>query len=89
MNKTAIKNFAVWARQKLISDITYKAGMLGITEDGIADKLPHSTSDLEFYDIGTKEELGRAIGKEYRALIAVTDENFAKAMTKKLEQAGS
>ena len=49
MNKTAIKNFAVWARQKLISDITYKAGMLGITEDGIADKLPHSTSDLEFY----------------------------------------
>lgn len=55
MNKTAIKNFAVWARQKLISDITYKAGMLGITEDGIADKLPHSTSDLEFYDIGTKD----------------------------------
>lgn len=54
MNKTAIKNFAVWARQKLISDITYKAGMLGISENGIADKLPHSTSDLEFYDIGTK-----------------------------------
>ena len=54
MNKTEIKNFAVWARQKLISDITYKAGMLGISENGIADKLPHSTSDLEFYDIGTK-----------------------------------
>ena len=34
MNKTAIKNFVVWARQKLISDITYKAGMLGITEKG-------------------------------------------------------
>ena len=31
MNKTAIKNFAVWARRKLISDITYKAGMLGIS----------------------------------------------------------
>ena len=27
MNKTAIKNFAIWARRKLISDITYKAGM--------------------------------------------------------------
>lgn len=55
MNKTAIKNFAIWARQKLISDITYKASMLGITEDGIADKLPQSTNDLHFYDIGTKD----------------------------------
>jgi len=27
MNKTAIKNFAIWARRKLISDITYRAGM--------------------------------------------------------------
>lgn len=65
MNKTAIKNFAVWARQKLISDITYKAGMLGITEDGIADKLPHSTCDLEFYDIGTKD-YAEVSGKEIK-----------------------
>lgn len=65
MNKTAIKNFAVWARQKLISDITYKAGMLGITEDGIADKLPHSTPDLEFYDIGTKD-YAEVSGKEIK-----------------------
>lgn len=54
MNKANIKNFAVWARQKLISDITYKAGMLGITDSGIAEKLPQSTADLHFYDIGTK-----------------------------------
>ncbi len=27
MNKTAIKNFAAWARRKLISDITYKVGI--------------------------------------------------------------
>lgn len=65
MNKTAIKNFAVWARQKLISDITYKAGMLGITEDGIAEKLPHSTSDLEFYNIGTKD-YAEVSGKEIK-----------------------
>lgn len=65
MNKTAIKNFAVWARQKLISDITYKAGMLGITDDGIADKLPHSTCDLEFYDIGTKD-YAEVSGKEIK-----------------------
>lgn len=55
MNKTAIRNFAVWAREKLIADITYKAGMLGITENGIAEKLPQSTEDLNFFDIGTKD----------------------------------
>ena len=55
MNKTAIKNFAVWARKKLIDDITYKAGMLGITESGIATPLPQSTKDLQFFDIGTKD----------------------------------
>ena len=55
MNKTAIKNFAIWARRKLISDITYKAGMLGVTENGIAQPLPQSTRDLQFFDIGTKD----------------------------------
>lgn len=54
MNKTAIKNFAVWARRKLISDITNKARMLGIDENGIAEKLPQSTDDLHFFDVGTK-----------------------------------
>lgn len=55
MNKTAIKNFAVWARRKFISDIKYKAGMLGITDSGIAEPLPISTKDLQFFDIGTKD----------------------------------
>lgn len=54
MNKTKIRNFAEWAREKLIADITYKAGTVGITENGIADKLPQSTADLHFFDIGTK-----------------------------------
>lgn len=55
MDKTAIKNFSIWARNKLIADITYKTGLLGITEEGIKDALPQSTQDAEFYDIGTKE----------------------------------
>ncbi len=55
MNKTAIKNFAVWARNKLIADISYKAGLMGISEDGIKSALPQSTKDTKFYDIGTKE----------------------------------
>lgn len=52
MNKTAIKNFAIWARNKLIADISYRARLMGITEEGIADALPQSTGDTEFYDIG-------------------------------------
>lgn len=55
MDKTAIKNFSIWARNKLIADITYKAGLLGVAEEGIKDALPQSTQDAEFYDIGTKE----------------------------------
>ncbi len=55
MNKTAVKNFAVWARNKLIEEITYKAGLLGVTENGIAPELPASTDTLKLYDIGTKE----------------------------------
>lgn len=55
MNKTAIKNFAIWARNKLISDISYRAGLMGITADGIQRALPQSTGGTEFYDIGTAE----------------------------------
>ena len=55
MNKTAIKNFAIEARKKLIKEVTYKAGLLGITEKGIAEPLPQSTSDLQFIDIGTNQ----------------------------------
>lgn len=55
MNKTAIKNFAIWSRNKLIADITYKAGLLGITEKEIKSPLPQSTKDVQFFDIGTKE----------------------------------
>lgn len=53
MNKTAIKNFAVWARRKLISEITYKAGLIGITEKGISKPLSMSTDNIQFFDIGT------------------------------------
>lgn len=55
MNKTAIKNFAVWARNKLIADITYKAGLIGVSEKGIAQPLPQFSKDLQFFDIGTKD----------------------------------
>lgn len=55
MNKTAIRKFAEWAREKLIEDIKYKVGTVGITANGIVEKLPQSTSDTYFYDVGTKD----------------------------------
>jgi hypothetical protein len=66
MDKTAIKNFAIWARNKLIADITYRASLLGITEDGIQAPLPQSTADIQMFDIGTAEPYtltGKAISQ--------------------------
>jgi hypothetical protein len=55
MNKTAIKNFAIWTRNKLIADITYKAGLLGISGKEIKEPLPQSTLEVQFFDVGTKD----------------------------------
>ena len=79
MNKTAIKNFAIWARNKLIADICYRAGLMGITEKGIADPLPQSTLDAQFYDIGAAEPYmldGDAI-KQRRQLVSAIREKEA------------
>lgn len=94
MNKTAIKNFSVWARQKLIDDIKYKAGMLGITENGILEKLPQSTADLQFFDIGTKNyaEISGEQIKQRDALVSVIRErtksfnNFKQAYENVIEE---
>ena len=79
MNKTDIKNFAIWARNKLIADICYRAGLMGITEKGIADPLPQSTLDAQFYDIGAAEPYlvaGEAI-KQRRQLVSAIREKEA------------
>ena len=44
----------------------------------------------EFYEVplyffADKEGLGKAMGKEFRASLAIQDENFAKAVMKELE----
>jgi len=39
---------------------------------------------LPLVEYGTKETLGRAIGKEFRATIGITDENFVKMIQSKL-----
>lgn len=47
------------------------------------DKCRHNNVALRFY--GSKEELGRSVGKDSRACVAVTDRGFAQSLLKKLD----
>jgi len=93
MNKTAIKNFAIWARNKLIEDIKYQMRLIGIDEKGIKEKLPQSTGDVEFYDIGTRDPYqvtGTAV-KQRSALVGylrsrAKDADFATAYENVIEE---
>jgi len=53
MDKTAIKNFSVWARNALIRSVTDRCGLVGVRADGIQNPLPQSTKDIQFFDAGT------------------------------------
>ena len=93
MNKAAIKNFAIWARNKLIADIQYRAGLMGIRLDGIKDPLPQSTGTMEFYDIGTSEPYaitGGAIPQRKKLVEVIRkkekDSNYATAYKYILEE---
>ena len=52
MDKPAIKKFAIWARNKLIADTKYRAGLVGVTETAVAEPLPQSTESVQFFDVG-------------------------------------
>lgn len=80
MDKTAIKNYAIWARTKLIDDIKYKASLLGITEKGIADALPQSTTQEQYFDIGTREPY------DIRGVQIAQRRSLAEAIKKKAQE---
>lgn len=42
--------------------------------------------EVPIIELGTKDELGKAIGKDYRASAAVTDSSFAEGLIKKYEE---
>ena len=52
MDKPAIKKFAIWARNKLIADTKYRAGLVGVTETAVAEPLPQSNDTVQFFDVG-------------------------------------
>lgn len=93
MNKTAIRNFAVWARNKLISDVTYRAGLMGVTASGIADPLPQSTDNVQFFDIGMSEpyQITSEEIKQRKSLVEIInrkekDSDYATAFTSVVEE---
>ncbi len=42
--------------------------------------------EVPIYEYGTIEELGHAIGKDYRAMLAINDEGLAKAVIKNINR---
>lgn len=72
---------------------TGRASLVVVAEDASDNTKKKFRNMCEFYQVrvavaGTKDELGSAIGKEYRAVIAVLDTGFAKSVSAKLEAAG-
>jgi ribosomal protein L7Ae-like RNA K-turn-binding protein len=69
---------------------TGHAYLVIVSEEASANTNKMFTNMTDFYEVpmyvfGTKEELGRCIGKEFRASLAITDENLAKAVESKLK----
>lgn len=67
-----------------------KAAFLVIVAKDASDNTRKKFSDMcKYYEtpiifFGTKEELGKVLGKEYRASLAISDENFAKGIEEKI-----
>ena len=66
-----------------------KAWLVLVAEDASDNTKKSFTNMCEFYECdlvfyGKKENLGHAIGKEFRASVAITDENLAQAVKKKI-----
>lgn len=68
---------------------TGKAYLVLVAEDASENTKKKFRNMCTFYEVplyflSDKEGLGRAMGKEFRASLAVMDESFAKAMQKEL-----
>ena len=61
-----------------------------VSEEASANTNKMFTNMTDFYEVpmyvfGTKEELGKCIGKQFRASLAIIDENLANAVENKLK----
>lgn len=67
-----------------------KAYLVVVSEEASANTKKKFQNMCTYYEVpiyfyGNKEELGRCIGQEFRASLAVTDPGFADAIRKQLE----
>lgn len=69
---------------------TGKAHLVIVSEEASGNTKKQFSDMTAFYKVpcyfyGDKESLGRCIGKEFRASLAITDENLARAVEDKLK----
>lgn len=67
-----------------------QAQLLILAQDASKNTKKKFTNSAAYYElplaeIGTKEELGRAIGADMRSIIAITEEGFAKKLNQLAE----
>ena len=77
MDKPAIKKFAVWTRNKLITDTKYRAGLVGVTETAVAEPLPQSNETVQFFDVGLPQPYrieGEAVTQRQRFVAELNKE---------------
>ena len=72
---------------------TGMAELVIVAEDASANTKKKFKNMCDFYEVpiyfyGDKDTLGHAMGKEFRATLAVTDAEFAKGIKKHLETEG-
>ncbi len=82
--KIASGEFAV---EKAVKE--YKAYLVIVAQEASDNTQKKFRNMCQFYEVpylvfGTKEELGRIIGKEYRASLAVCDKKFAEVIREHL-----
>ena len=66
------------------------ASLVIVAEDASENTKKKFQNMCEFYETpirvyGIKDDLGHAMGKEFRASLAITDEGLAKAILKKMD----
>ena len=97
-NKKILSMFGLAARAGKIASGEFQteaavksqtAYLVAVAEDASDNTKKLFQDKCSFYKIpviilGTKEELGHAIGKEFRASLALLDKGFAEAVIKKL-----
>lgn len=77
-----------FATEKAVKDFTAELVLVaGDASDNTKKKFKNMCDfyEVPIYFYGDKDTLGHAMGKEFRASLAVTDEGFAKGIRKHLD----